>query len=196
MDAEQVVEKILSQARAQADEIVAEAGAKARAESEKLADELEHYRSETARLAVEAGEEQKARMLANARMENRKETLAAKVALLDEVFRAAAARIRSLEDDQYLQLMKSLITKVVETGDESVIVGHNETRINDRFIRDLNRQLGTGYRGSLRLADERADIDGGCILKRNNIQVNISTNVLIEQVRQKVEIDLAAALLE
>ena len=72
MNAEQVVNKIITEANAQADSIRAEAQEKASADKAKLDSELADFNAKTQNLAVEAGEDKKARMLAAARMENSK----------------------------------------------------------------------------------------------------------------------------
>ena len=77
MDAEQVVEKILSDAQAEADKIKAEAQEKGAQSDSKVQEELAAFRAETERLAGVAAADRKSRMLANARMEVRKEYLTA-----------------------------------------------------------------------------------------------------------------------
>lgn len=194
MNAEQVVNKIITEANAQADKIRSEAQEKVEADKSKLDSELKEYRARTETLAAEAGEDKRARMLAAARMENRKANLAAQVKLLDSVFTGAADRINSLETAQYQKLMGQFMTKSVETGDEKVIVGKNETRIDNSLIKNVNRELGPGFRGNIQLADQKADIKGGFILKRGNIQVNVSTEVLVQQVREELEMEIAQEL--
>ena len=86
--------------------------------------------------------------------------------------------------------------KAVETGSEEVIVGKNENRIDSNFIKQVNRQLGPGYKGNLHLSDEKADISGGFILRRGKVQINASTEVLIGNVREDLEIQIAGELFE
>ncbi|MHC4289927.1 MAG: V-type ATP synthase subunit E, partial [Planctomycetota bacterium] len=183
MNAEQVVQKILAEANAEAEKIVSDARAKAADQGDQLDTQVAEFEATTARLANEAAEDKLQRMLAGARMTNTKQTLAAKVAILDSVFTKAKAAVNQMPDDEYLALMTALMKKAIETGDEEVIVGKNETRINQRFIDDVNRQLGAGFKGNLRLSNERADIAGGFILTRGKVQVNASTDVMIDALR-------------
>jgi V/A-type H+-transporting ATPase subunit E len=90
--------------------------------------------------------------------------------------------------------MKKLMIQAVETGDEEVIVGKNETRLNEEFIKKVNRDLGAGFKGNLRLSAQRADIAGGFLLSRGRVQVNVSTEVLINQVRESMEMELGGDL--
>jgi V/A-type H+-transporting ATPase subunit E len=194
MNAEQVIEKILSEANVQADVITSEAKAKAANAQSELEKKLADYRQETAILAEAAGKEHKEQMLASARMRLQKESLAAKCDLLDEAFIKAVVHVKDLSDNEYLSLIETLMIKAVETGNEEVIVGKNETRITDSFIKQVNRKLGTGFKGNLLLANEKANISGGFILRRGKVQINVSTEVLVDQARETLEMELAQEL--
>lgn len=193
MNAERVVEKILSEARAQAEKVENEAAEKRSREKEEIEKELTEYRKQTETLAAGAAEDRKLQLLAGARMEIRKENLATKRQFLAEVF-AAAGQLKHLDDGRYRELMTNLMLKAVQTGDEEVIVGKNETRIDHSFIKHINRQLGTGYKGNIRLSEHREDIDAGFILKRGKIKTNVSIEVLLAQARESLEIELAREL--
>jgi len=195
MNAEQVVQKILSEANAKAEKIVHDAKAKAAEQASQLENEMTDFDAETGRLAEAAAEDKLQRMLANARMTHGKQTLAAKVAILDDVFKQAKKAVNMLPDEQYLSLMTALMKRSVETGDEEVIVGKDERRINEQFISRLNGELGSGFKGNLRLSSSRrADITGGFILSRGKVQINATTDVLIESLRESMEIELAQEL--
>ena len=61
-------------------------------------------------------------------------------------------------------------------------------------IKEVNRQLGPGYRGNLHLARDRADIDGGFILRRGKVQINVSVEVLIQRAHEELEMELTSEL--
>lgn len=194
MNAEQVVKKILSEANEQAQAIAQQAAQKRDQQLRQLDEELTAYRAETERLACEAAEDRQARMLAAARMDNSRAMLAAKVELLDEAFRKAQERIVQLPDEQYKALMTTLMKQAVQTGDEEVVVAKGERRITDEFVKQINRQLGTGFKGNLRLSDKHADIKGGFLLARGKVQMNASVEVLVDRLRETMETELAAKL--
>jgi len=194
MNAEQVVEKILAEAQAQAREITADAGEKYAAAEAELNSQLADYEKQTEALAAQAAEDKKARMLATANMEIKKEYLVAKVALLNDVFQKVRERIKTLSDKEYEDFITSLMVKAVEAGDEQVIIGAEEERIDHALIKQVNRKLGPGYKGNLNLAQDRANIDAGFILNRGKIQVNVSIEVLLAEARDKFEIELAEEL--
>jgi V/A-type H+-transporting ATPase subunit E len=194
MDAEHVVEKRLSEARAESARIKAEAEQKAVEAATQLEKDLAQYGKQTEELAAQAAEDKKARMLAAARMKQQKEYLAEKVSLIDKVFAGARERLKSMPDDDHEKLITALMVNAVQSGDEKVVVGSDEQRINQSMIKHINRKLGPGYKGNLSLATDRADIDGGFILRRGKIQVNVSVDVLVAQARDQLELELAEEL--
>lgn len=194
MNAEQVIEKILSEAKAKADVIISGARDTAAIAKSDLDKRLDEFCNETATLAETAGREHKEQMLASARMRLQKEFLAAKCDLLDEVFSTAVKQVKELGDSDYLDLIESLMIKAVETGSEEVVIGKDETRITDNFIKQVNRKLGTGFKGNLMIASNKVDITGGFILRRGKVQINVSTDVLISQTRENLEMELAEDL--
>ena len=123
-----------------------------------------------------------------------KEFLAEKRGILDEVFAQAREQLRNLPDKEYCEVMTKRMLEAVETGDEEVIVDTNENRIDQKFVKQLNRELGPGFKGNLRLAEQKQDIGGGFILRRGKIKNNVSLEVLLAQARDALEVELAKEL--
>ena len=194
MEAEQVVEKILADAKAEADKLKKQARDKEAAEQAKLTKQLERYKKETEILAKKAGEDEKSHILAAARMDIAKQFLAEKRKILNEVFEKARQQLRDLPDEEYRALCIKLMLDAVETGDEEIVIDKNEKRIDQELIKQVNRELGPGYKGNLKLSDERQDLGAGFILKRGKIKTNVSIDVLLDQARKELEIELAKEL--
>jgi len=194
MGAEEVVEKILSDARTEAERIKKQAEEKEAAEQTKLDKQLDEYKKQTEILTQKAAEDKKAHILVAARIDIAKEYLAQKRTILDEAFAQTQQQLQNLPDEDYRVLCGKLMLKAVETGDEEVIVDNNETRIDQEFIKQINRQLGPGYKGNLRLSGEKQNLGGGFILKRGKIKNNVSFEVLLTQARKELEIELAKEL--
>lgn len=190
MNAEQVVNKILTEAKAKAEKIVNKAKQRADEMIAETKAEMAQYDKQSQQLAQEAARDKRERMLAGARMANAKQLLAARVDILDGVFTQAKEQVRAMPDDQYLALMKNLLKNAVETGDEEMIVGRDETRLNHDFLKQVNRELGPGFQGNLRLSECRGEFSGGFILSRGKIRVNATIDVLVDQVRQTLEPEL------
>ena len=194
MNAKEVVDKILAEAHAEADVIRDEVQRKVSEESARFDTQIRAFKEETELLCVNAAKERKSRMLAAGRMEMKKAYAQVKGRLLDAVFEKARDLIMSLPDKEYGDFVGGLMVKAAKSGDEEVVIGKNETRIDQHLIKLVNRKLGPGYKGNLRMAIDRADIANGFILRRGKIQVNVSTEVLIAQGREALEVELAAEL--
>ena len=191
MDAKGVIDKILSDAQRQADNIKAEAAKEQAGHQAGHDQKLIEYKKQTEIIAGKAAEEKKSHLLAAARMDVAKELLAEKRSILDKVFDEAQTQLKGMEDDQYRRLMSRLMIEAVETGDEEVVVDKNDTRIGQDFIKKVNRELGPGFKGNLRLSNETQDIGAGFILRRGKINNNVSLKVLLDQARKDLEIELA-----
>ena len=194
MEAEQVIEKILADAKVEAEKIKTQADEKEADEQVRLNDQLNEHGKETNALAEKLGNEKKLHLLAASRMDISKEHLAEKCRILDEVFDQARQKLQSLPDDQYRRLITNLMLDAVETGDEEVIIDTNEKRIDEKFIKQINNKLGPERKGNLKLSNQTQPIGAGFILKRGKIKNNVSLDVLLAQARKEIEIELAKDL--
>jgi len=196
MEAVQVVDKILADAKAEAEKIRKQAEENEAAEQAKLAEQLDEYKKQTAILAKKAGEDEESHILAAARMDIAKQLLAEKRKILDEVFKQAHEQLQNLPDEEYRTLCTKLMLEAVETGAEEIVVDKNEKRINQDLINQVNRQLSSKGKGELKLSDQKQNIGAGFILKRGQIKTNVSLDVLLDQARKELEIDLAKELFQ
>ena len=196
MEAEQVVEKILTDAKAEAEKLKKQAQGKEADEQARLTEQLEQYKKETEILAKKAGEDERSHILAAARMDIAKQFLAEKRRILDEVFEQARQKLRNLPDEEYRNLCIKLMLNAVETGDEEVVIDKNEKRIDQDLINQINHQLSSGDKNTdnLKLSEQKQDIGAGFILKRGKIKTNVSIDVLLDQARKELEIELAKEL--
>ena len=194
MDAKGVIDKILSEAQSQADTIKQEADKKTAVEKAEFDKQLAEYKKQTEVLAKKAGEEEKQHLLAATRMEIAKKLLAEKRKILDEVYERAQIQLRNMQDEEYCELMSKLMIEAVETGDEEVVIDNKETRIDQEFVKQVNRKLEPGYKGNLRFSGQKEDLGGGFVLRRGKIKNNVSLAVLLAQARKELEIRLAKEL--
>ena len=196
MDPKGVIDKILSDAQVEADKIKSDASKEQAQHQSEHNEKLAEFNKQTEVIAEKTAEEKKSHLLAAARMDVAKELLAGKRVILDKVFTDAKSQMKNLPDEEYKNIMKSLMIQAVETGDEEVIVDKNETRIDHDFIKKVNRELGPGYKGNLRLSNEKQALGAGFILRRGKINNNVSLNVLVDQAKKELEIKLSKDLFE
>jgi V/A-type H+-transporting ATPase subunit E len=196
MEAKQVVEKILADAKAEAQKIKKQTDTSEAAEQARLNEQLDEYKKQTEVLAKKAGEDEESHILAAARMDIAKQLLAEKRKILDEVFEQARQQLQNLPEHEYRSLCTKLMLETVETGEEEIVVDKNEKRINQDLIDQVNRQLSSKGKGELKLSDQKQDIGAGFILKRGQIKTNVSLDVLLDQARKELEIDMAKELFQ
>ena len=194
MEAQQVIDKILTDANAEAEKITQKAQEKQAGEQAKLDEQLAEYRKQTEALAEKAAKDEKSHLLAAARMQIAKEYLAEKRKILDDVFEQARAHVQELPDEEYHKLMTKLMAEAVETGDEEVVIGNEEKRIDASFIEQANSKLAKTGKGNLKLATDKHNLGGGFLLRRGKIKTNVSVDVLLDQTRKNLEIELAQTL--
>jgi len=196
MEAQQVIEKILAEANAEAEKIKEQAQEKEAVEQAKLDEQLSQFNEQTETLAKKAAADEKSHVLAAARMDIAKQLLAEKGKILDDVFKQSRQQLQQLPDDQYQQLITKLMLQAVETGDEQVILDKNEARIDQQLIDQVNQELSANGKGDLKLSDQRRNLGGGFILSRGKIKTNVSFEVILDQARKDLEIGLAKEVFE
>jgi vacuolar-type H+-ATPase subunit E/Vma4 len=113
MEAEQVIDKIMADARAEAEKIRKQAAESQAAEQSKQDEELARYRQETAAMAGKAAEDERSHLLAAARMAAAMEYLAEKAGILNAVFAQVRQRVGELPEDEYRALMTKLMLRPV-----------------------------------------------------------------------------------
>ncbi|MHC4758071.1 MAG: V-type ATP synthase subunit E family protein [Planctomycetota bacterium] len=163
-------------------------------EQQELERHLQEHKEQSVLLAEKAAKDKREHLLSAARMDIAKQTLAEKRKILGEVFEQSRKRFKELSDQEYIELITKLMLEAVETGDEEIVIDPDESRINLKLTKEINRKLGTGFKGNLKLSETKEDIEAGFILKRGNIKNNVSLDVLIKQAQNDLEIELAKIL--
>lgn len=148
------VEEILKSAEAKAAEIRADYEAQAKAQAEAAA-----------AAGREAAERQKERLESAAKMDAKKELLAAKQACLDEAFEAARKKLLSLSEDEYVELLAKLAVKAAKTGREELIFNaRDKARVGAKVVSKANALLAAAVAPELP-AEVKDSKVGGIIAK-------------------------------
>ncbi len=183
MSLEDIKAKIIGDAKKEAERILKEAEEKkerilrrAKEEINKLIEEAKSKTEELKKREIE-------RRRVVAELENKKQMLAAKRRLLDEVFEEARKQIENLSRRDYLKFFEKLLEKAVETGSEKVILGKEEKIIDAKFVETLNKKKGW----NLRFSKDRGDFKRGMVLSRNEVDVNLSLEAIFRDIREKWE---------
>jgi len=198
MAIDSIIEKIISEAQADAASIEKEGEEKAarlvEAFEKKARDEQEALKVKSQRDVAEIHN----RSQLISRLEVRKNTLAARRAMLDQAFAAASRRLAELSGQKWEAFTEKLILESVATGSEKLRVPQKDIPLyKNGFLKRVNGQLEKrGLAGRLTLEEEPADFDAGFMVIGEESDVNCSFDILLDDVRAACEKEVAAILFE
>ena len=180
-DAEEAARKIVAEGQEAADAVASDARAGA-----------ETRKTELRARAEQRAQEDRNRITTLARLAARRELLDAKQALIDRVFDEAGSRIAGMDQAEYRRFITGFLKSTVESGEEEVLVGEAEMRIDQAFLDSVSK--GAGWGGGLKLSSERRAISGGFILRSGRVETNCALETILRDAREKLETDVAAIL--
>ena len=172
-DAKAEAARRMETAKARADEIIGNARAAAQVE-------LARREAETVRraAAIAAAAESGAQGL------RRRDALAARRTAVERVLERVHRQLCALPDVAYFEALEALIVRNAEPRPGLLIVsGADRKRLPAEFLTALNPKLP----GELSLAAETRDLQGGCVLKYGDIEVNLAFVAILEAEREQIE---------
>lgn len=196
MSLEKLLEKIKNDAREESRRIMAEAEEEA-ARVRKEAEEEARKESEAiARSFHTRAENERLKIISQARMEARIDLLTAKEQLLEEVFREASVAFRTLPVDKYRSWLKAVVLGSVVSGKEELVASlHDRELLAGGLLEELNGELRLkGKTAELSLAEETAPFDRGVILRGEKVETNLSLEAVLQRLRQESEEEVSRIL--
>ena len=164
-DAQAEIDRILSEAREEADQITGRYKAQAEAEAASLAARNE-------KSAVEREE----RLVSVAQMESRKVTLAAKQEMVEKAYQLALEKLRTMPAERYTAVLADLLVQAAPDGrGEVVFAPADREGPGAAAVEQANAQL----KGKLVLSAETRPLQGGFVLKNGNVEVNCTFDTLV-----------------
>lgn len=132
------------------------------------------------------------------RLDSRKNILAVKRKVIDEVFDKARTALDTLDESRYEALVTKIVVNGSETGTEKLQVPEKDMkRYRDGLLNKLNAALKeAGKIGELTLDEIPASFKSGVMLIGEMSDVNGSFDVLIDDAREKYEREVAEMLFE
>lgn len=190
---DKIIQTIADDAQREADRIIADA----RIEAKKINDDA-YSKAEIncARIVTDARE--KAALfskisVSGAQVEGRKRMLSAQREVVDYVIAQALAKLRSLPDDKYFDIVTSLCVRYAHGSGQLVLSEKDKARLPSDFSAKLEKALSsTG--ASLAIADDCARIDGGFILRYGGIEENCSFEAIAEDKKDEISDKLNSML--
>lgn len=190
------VDDILKKIRADAEETARAIEAEGKRAAEEVLrtarEEVEARKAALRLRAEQRASEERNRIVTLARLAARRELLNAKQALIARVFDEAQRGVEELGRDEYRELMAKFLSETVETGDEEVLIGEGEERIDQAFLDGVSKKLGKGK--GLRLSKERRPLRGGFVLRHGRVETNCALETVFRDARERLETEVAAIL--
>ena len=187
MSEQAIVEKIIADAKIEAQAIIADAqvraqgtiaAANARAEKRKMGEKA------AAEARAESILEGKA---ATARLDCAKILLGEKRAVIDEVYAHALKSLKELGKAEALHLYGRLLEEYAEEGDE-VVFAESFKYVAEASKLDIVKER------KLKVSAKKANIDGGLLLVGKNSDKNLSFSALLAADREEYQAEIAAKI--
>ncbi len=191
---DKIIEEILKDGRAQAKEKTdaaekqaEEIRAAAEAEAKALADEADARTQREKEQILE-------RAQSSGDMQKRQTLLSAKQEVISSVLEQAYERLLALETDSYFAFLESLLEQHALPKEGLLYLNEKDKSRMPAGFEDRIKEAAAGKGGSLRLAEESKELDGGFVLVYGGIEENCSLSALFRDKRDELA-DLAGSLL-
>ncbi|MEG1757270.1 MAG: V-type ATP synthase subunit E [Oscillospiraceae bacterium] len=202
MSAEKILETILNDAHADAACVLNEAKQAAKDAKEKAVTAAKQQAAQMAVAASVLGKENESRTMLTAGLDSRKNSLAARRALLDEAFFAARDKLCLLDGAEYASLVEKLMCTSEVVGNECVCVPKKDMqKYKKPFIEGKTMLeylngclLKQNKPGMLSLSEEPAVFMGGALFIGEKCDFDCSFDTLIAVFRDTHEAEIDALL--
>lgn len=188
MDGQQkIIDKILSDAKHDAGEMLSEALKKAEALVAAKQAEADAEYDLSVEEARKAGEEVVRRRLTVADLEVKKLLLSAKKQAVDEAFEESLKKLLALPKEEYAALVGSMIASAADDGDV-VVISENDKNVLTKAVFDkISAKIGK----KLTLSDTFGNFKGGVMLLGKGVDKNLTFESELALLRDEVEPEVA-----
>lgn len=187
MGKEEIVNRILSDAEAEAAEILRSANVRA----EEIISAA-NARADRARAEAEEEANNRAKRLsdgkaASARLDSAKILLAEKRRVIDEIYACALKKLLELKESDTLKLLEKLLAEHAEEGDE-VVFAKNFAYAEKASALPVIKER------KLKISAECAEIAGGCVLRGTLCDKDLSYEALLSADKEEFQAEIALKL--
>ncbi|MCR4404866.1 MAG: V-type ATP synthase subunit E [Candidatus Acetothermia bacterium] len=196
MGVDKIVAKLIADAEAEAARILEEAEREAKEILKRAEEEAQAASEPILQAAEKEAQRRRRRHLALAELEARNKVLAAKREVLDRVFAEAGERLGRLGTQEYRAFLRELLVRAAETGEEEILLSPRDAAVCDtNLLEEVNALLKrAGKAGSLKVAQEGRELDGGFVLRGQGYEVNVTFATLLRQAKEGLEAAVARLL--
>ncbi len=210
---EKITDRISADASAEIDRLMAEAKARSSDIAAKYRAQADAEAADLAARNAKAAAEREERLVSVAQMESRKTLLAAKQEMVGRAYDAALEKLCAMPDEQYVEVLASLLVQASSTGREEVVFSPEDrervgkaavARANEllsgpkpeKLVDKVAASVAAIVKGGeqLTLSGETRPIRGGFILKDANVEVNCTFDTLVRLQRAETAGTVAKTL--
>lgn len=179
-------EEIIKNAQAEADRITSEAEQKAKETRDKIIDNYQRKADDlekSAKIRVE--------------LENRKKKLAVKHALIEKAFNQALSALQNLPAEKRIRFLTERLASAGMAGGGEVIVSKDSSPAAEwsSIVKVANEIIArSGKLSQISLSKEKANFDGGFLLKGPGFEINASYQAILDQVKESLVPEIADVL--
>ena len=174
-EANHSAEGMLAEAKDKAAQILCDAKAEAEAEASKL--------SQKSRSAVETYAE---RVQSSGEMQRKKAILQAKQEIIAGVLEKAYAQICALDDAAYFELIEKMLEAYVQPGDGIICFNEKDLKRMPKEFEAKIKKAAEAKKGTLTLALEPKEMDGGFLLVYGGIEENCTIRAMFDAKRDEL----------
>lgn len=193
---ESIIKRIADDAQAQAQQKIDEAQAEAKqilADYEQQAKTLSQQTQERAQkeaaVIAERVESQSGLIRRNMMLQYKRQAI-------EQAFQKALEVLCAQENDKQVELLSSAAAKYI-TSDAQVLLNEKDSAFGQSLIDAISEKLKAQNKPyAVSLSQKPASIQGGMILAEGNIETNLSYEILIKNMRDELEAEVAKVLTE
>lgn len=192
MDKKPISQAIITKGKTEAKQIRKQASDEAKKIETKIISEAQKEADQIINQAkVESDSLLKSQLMAH-ELEKRQALLVAKSEIMDKLFDRAYQKIKSLNEQEFLKFVISLLQDEQFEGSEEIKVSKGDYNLYQKLLPSINKELKTNFT----LSKESVDIDSGFLIIGKYYDLNFDFMEIINLVRKQYETKLAEELFE
>jgi len=184
-----VVEKIIADAKAKAEALLADTAKTSAAQFDAVKAELKEVRAEAVKKATGKALDANKHRLLLSNIDVKRNELNFKSELTGFAFDLAKQDILKLNDKKYLEVIKAIILKNANNGDVIIVSKHDEKRITSTFVAEAAKagKIKLGY-------SVVSDFKGGIKIMGKTFDRDFTLDNILAELRKKIETQVADIL--
>lgn len=138
----------------------------------------------------------KQRIISNTKLTVRNEKLVAMQQVIDKVFQGALEVLLVINENQYLELLKSYLLAMPIAGNEELVIPTKfRATFSDVQLAEINAALkASGKIGEMKLSHQDRSVNSGFIVVKGGIEINNTFENLINSLRDELEAEIVQQL--